>query len=93
LLLLYGAIVREQCRFHGGSEVYLREAGFVNSFTSGHQAIECATAIQKKLAGAASLIDLRIAVHAGDPVNQKDNSIFGATTAFLWSVKFSRCFF
>jgi AraC-like DNA-binding protein len=62
--------------------VYLREAGFVNSFTSGHQAIECATAIQKKLAGAASLIDLRIAVHAGDPVNQKDNSIFGATIGF-----------
>lgn len=82
LSLLYSTVVREECRVHGGSEVYLREEGFINSFRSGQQAIECALAIQRKLGAIALKADLRIGVHAGDPVNVKDNSIFGATIGF-----------
>jgi AraC-like DNA-binding protein len=81
LLLLYGTIVREQSREHGGSEVYRREEGFVVSFTSHAQAMDCALAIQKKLLNTIPLIGLNIALHAGVPVD-KDEAIFGTTIRF-----------
>lgn len=81
LLLLYSTIVREQSRNYGGSEVYGREEGFVISFTSHTQALDCALAIQKRLVNAASLVQLNIALHAGVPVNN-DESIFGSTIRF-----------
>lgn len=81
LLLLYSTIVRGQSRDYGGSEVYGREEGFVISFTSHTQALDCALAIQKRLLNTASLIQLSIALHAGVPVN-KDESIFGSTVRF-----------
>jgi AraC-like DNA-binding protein len=77
LLLLYDTVVREQCRTSGGSEVYRREDGFVVSFTSHRQALDCALAIQKKLGKTADLIRLRIVMHGGEPVT-KDENIFGA---------------
>jgi AraC-like DNA-binding protein len=89
LLLLYSTIVREQTKQHGGREVYLREEGFVISFTSGVHATECAIAIRKKLVTAAALIDLRIALHAGMPVDHKGHSIFETTiqvAQFLGSI-------
>ena len=82
LLLLYSTIIREQSRMYGGSEVYMREEGFVISFTSGMRAMECAVAIQKKLQSTAALIGLRVSLHAGVPVNNKGNSIFGTTIRF-----------
>ena len=81
LVLLYSTIVREQSRNHGGREVYLKEDGFVLSFISASQAMECALAIQKKLLSAAGLLGLRIGLHAGVPVN-KSESIFGTTIRF-----------
>ncbi len=78
LLLLYSTILRDECRNHGGSEVYKREEGFVMSFSSHEQALECALAIRKKLERAAENIGLGIAIHAGVPVN-KDEQIFGST--------------
>ena len=81
LLLLYSTIVREQARQFGGNEVYGREEGFVISFTSHTQALECALAIQKRLVNTAALIQLNIALHAGVPVN-KDETIFGSTVRF-----------
>jgi AraC-like DNA-binding protein len=81
LLLLYSTIIREQSKNHGGREVYLKEDGFVISFVSASQAMECALAIQKKLLGVASLIGLRIGLHGGVPVT-KNNSIFGDTIRF-----------
>jgi AraC-like DNA-binding protein len=81
LLLLYSTIVREQAREFRGSEVYGREEGFVISFTSHKQSLDCALAIQKRLANAAQLIQLNIALHAGVPVN-KDDTIFGSTVRF-----------
>jgi AraC-like DNA-binding protein len=79
LLLLYSTIVREQSRNCGGREVYQREEGNVVSFVSALQAVECALAIQKKLLSAAGPIGLKIALHAGVPVNNKSDSIFGTT--------------
>ena len=58
LLLLYSTIVREQAKSHGGREVYLKEEGFVISFISASQAMECALAVQKKLLSVANLIGL-----------------------------------
>jgi AraC-like DNA-binding protein len=82
LLLLYSTIVREQSRNCGGCEVYQKEEGNVVSFVSGLQAIECALAIQKKLLSAAGALGLKIGLHAGVPVNNKSDSIFGTTIRF-----------
>jgi AraC-like DNA-binding protein len=81
LLLLYSTIIREQSRTHGGSEVYRREEGFVMSFASHGQAMECALAIRKKLQGTAVLIGLRTILHGGVPVD-KNEEIFGAAIRF-----------
>lgn len=81
LLLLYTTIVREQARNHGGREVYMKEEGYVISFVSASQAVECAMTIQKKLLSAADPIGLRIGLHGGVPVN-KSESIFGTTIRF-----------
>lgn len=81
LLLLYSTIIREQSKNYGGREVYLKEDGFVISFISASQAMECALAVQKKLSGVATLIRLRLGIHGGVPVT-KNNSIFGDTIRF-----------
>ena len=81
LLLLYSTIVREQAKSHGGREVYLKEDGFVVSFISASQAMECALAVQKKLLSVANLVGLRIGLHGGVPVTKND-SIFGDTIRF-----------
>lgn len=81
LLLLYGTIVREQCRKYEGREVYLKEDGFVTSFVSATRAMECALTIQKILQGSAGLIGLQLALHGGVPVAQSD-TIFGSTIGF-----------
>ena len=81
LLLLYTTIVREESRSHQGSEVYSRDDGFVISFTSAARALDCAMAIRKKLGSTSSATALRIALHAGFPVDN-DEAIFGATIRF-----------
>jgi AraC-like DNA-binding protein len=88
LLLLYSTIVRDLSKNRGGREVDVKEDGFVISFISASEAIDCTFAIQKKLATAAGLLGLRFGLHAGVPVNKSD-SIFGATirlAQFLCSV-------
>jgi AraC-like DNA-binding protein len=81
LLLLYSTIIRDESKNHGGREVYLKEDGFVISFVSASQSMECGLAIQKKLSSVANLIRLRIGLHGGVPVT-KNNSIFGDTIRF-----------
>jgi AraC-like DNA-binding protein len=81
LLLLYSTIVRDLSQSHGGREVYLKEDGFVISFISASEAIDCSLSIQKKLGTVASLLGMRFGLHAGGPVNKSD-SIFGATIRF-----------
>jgi AraC-like DNA-binding protein len=78
LTLLYNTVMREQLKFHDGSEVALKDDGFIVSFVSVDQAVACALAIQKRLQLAAEMIGLRIGLHAGVPVD-KHNMIFGNT--------------
>jgi AraC-like DNA-binding protein len=78
LILLYNTVMREQLKLHDGSEVAVKEEGFVVSFESASNAVACALAIQKRLQLAAEIIGLRMALHAGVPVD-KNKDIFGAT--------------
>ncbi|MDX1627967.1 MAG: DUF4242 domain-containing protein [Fulvivirga sp.] len=78
LLQLKNNIIREQIQKYEGREVDLDGIGFVVSFISIVQAVDCARAIQKALHIAAELIDLRIGLHAGLPVN-KHKQLFGKT--------------
>jgi len=76
LLSLYHEIVREQLKKYEGREVELDGEGFIASFVSVSQAIQCATAIQKGLHVAAELIQLRIGLNAGMPISQ-NQELFG----------------
>lgn len=78
LFSLYYETVREQIQKHEGSEVEAKGEALVVSFTSVSTGVECAIAIQKTLHVAAELIDLRMGLHAGLPVDQSD-TIFGKT--------------
>ena len=81
LFALYYDTVREQVQKHEGSEVEMKGEVFVISFTSVSLAVDCAIAIRKALHVAAELIDLRMGLHAGLPVDQS-NTIFGKTVQF-----------
>ncbi len=78
LLALYYEVVKDQIAQYEGSEVELKGEAFVVSFASVSQAVECAIAVQKALHVAADLIDLRVGLHAGLPVDESD-SLFGKT--------------
>ncbi len=78
LFSLYFDTVREQIQKYEGSEVVMKGNGFVVSFASVSMGVECAIAIQKALHVAAELIDLRMGLHAGLPVDQSD-TLFGKT--------------
>ncbi|PKA99197.1 AraC-like DNA-binding protein [Flavobacteriaceae bacterium MAR_2009_75] len=81
LFSLYYDTVREQIQKHEGSEVEMKGEVFVVSFTSVSLAVDCVIAIQKALHVATELIDLRMGLHAGLPVDQS-NTIFGKTVQF-----------
>ncbi len=49
LMQMHNNIIRDQLKTHDGSEVDLKEEGFVASFVSVSKAVECALAIQKRL--------------------------------------------
>lgn len=78
LFSLYYETVREQIQKYEGSEVEAKGDAFVVSFTSVSTGVECAIAIQKTLHVAAELIDLRMGLHAGLPVDQSE-ILFGKT--------------
>jgi AraC-like DNA-binding protein len=81
LLKIHHNIIREQISKYEGREAELDEAGFVISFVSVIQSVECAKSILKSLHIAADLLDFRIGLHAGLPVN-RSNRIFGKTISF-----------
>ncbi|MRI02499.1 DUF4242 domain-containing protein [Kriegella sp. EG-1] len=81
LFTLYYNTVREQVQKHEGSEVEMNADAFVISFASVSLAVECAIAIRKSLHVAAEIINLRMGLHAGLPVDQS-NSLFGKTVLF-----------
>ena len=78
LISLYHEITRKQLNHHEGREVELKGGGFTASFISVTQAVDCAQAIRDDLHVAGELIDLRIGLSAGMPV-QNSKELFGDT--------------
>jgi class 3 adenylate cyclase/pimeloyl-ACP methyl ester carboxylesterase len=90
ILRQHERIVRECLKAHGGSEVKTMGDGFMASFGSATQAVECAVAIQKAFAvgaglappeGAASSapkegIRVRVGLNAGEPIAEGED-LFG----------------
>lgn len=71
--------IRKNIVASDGREVEHRGAGFIVSFTSASNAVACALAIQKDVsAPVAKESDLKIALHAGEPV-EKSSNLFGDT--------------
>ena len=71
--------IRKNISEFGGSEVEHRGAGFIVSFTSASKAVACALAIQQDVTeSVADGCDLKIALHAGEPV-EKSSKLFGDT--------------
>ena len=81
LLSIHNNIIREQIRKHEGREAELGNDGFVISFISVMQAVDCAFAIRKSLHVASELLNLKIGIHAGIPVD-KNERFFGKTIDF-----------
>ena len=81
LFSLYFDTVKEQIEKYEGSEVEIKGEAFVISFASVSMGVECALAIQKALHVAAELVDLRMGLHAGLPVDQS-KVLFGKTVRF-----------
>jgi class 3 adenylate cyclase len=82
LLRAHNAIIRDCLRAHHGSEIQHTGDGLMLSFASAYGAIECAVAIQRALARRnkehpETPIRVRIGMHAGEPIADKDQ-LFGA---------------
>ena len=79
-------ITRDTLKLHGGAEVKTMGDGFMASFGSVTQAVECAIALQKAFAewnaGVGAHHDaplrVRVGLNAGEPI-EEDGDLFGAT--------------
>ena len=75
-------ITRETLKQHGGAEVKTMGDGFMASFGSVTQAMECAIALQRAFAtrndGADERLDVRVGLNAGEPI-EEDGDLFGST--------------
>ena len=70
-------IVREALNAHGGAEVKTMGDGFMASFTSATQALECAIAMQRAFAAhnetAEEPMRVRIGLHTGEVIKEVDD--------------------
>jgi class 3 adenylate cyclase len=75
-------ITRETLKAHGGAEVKTMGDGFLASFGSVTQAMECAIALQRAFAAhTASMpeaLHVRVGLNAGEPI-EEDGDLFGST--------------
>lgn len=78
LLDLFYDKVKHNVSQYEGSEVKHKEDVIIVSFASVSMGVDCAQAIQTELHVAADLIDLRMGLHAGLPVDNS-NTLFGKT--------------
>ena len=76
LLREHERITRDALKAHGGSEVKALGDGFMASFSSATEALECAIALQQSLAArnesAEEPINVRIGLNAGEPIAEDD---------------------
>jgi len=83
LFRTHNAITRDALNRYGGKEIQHTGDGFMVSFTSASNSVECAMAIQKSFAShnrdhPDTTINVRIGICAGEPV-EEDNRLFGST--------------
>ncbi len=78
LISLFHEIIRKELNNYEGREVELKNHNFVISFVSVSQAVSCAAAVQKGMHVAGELINLRMGINAGMPV-EKSKELFGDT--------------
>lgn len=82
LLREHERITRTRLAAHGGSEIKTMGDGFMASFSSPADALECALALQQAFAernagaGAGPAITVRCGLNAGEPIAE-DNDLFG----------------
>ena len=73
------SIIRKELSLQRGREVEFAGSGFIASFSSAIQALNCALEIQKNIPKTErKLTDFKIAVNAGEPVSKSDK-LFGDT--------------
>jgi class 3 adenylate cyclase len=71
--------MREVLKAHGGTEVKTMGDGFMASFGSVTQAVECAIALQRAFAEReGEPLSVRVGLNAGEPI-EEDGDLFGAT--------------
>lgn len=78
LIALYHEIMRRELNIYEGREVELVGQAFICSFVSVTQAIACAAAVQKGIHVAGELINLKMGINAGMPV-EKSKELLGDT--------------
>lgn len=78
LITMFNEMFRKELNLHEGREVELKGQGFVASFVSVTQAISCAVQVQKGMHIAGELMNLRMGINAGMPV-EKSKDLFGDT--------------
>lgn len=72
-------VTREALARHGGGEVKAMGDGFLASFASAQQALDCAAALQRALADLpGETLAVRIGINAGEPIAE-DSDLFGAS--------------
>ena len=75
-------VTRKALAAHGGAEVKTMGDGFMASFGSVTNAVECAIDLQKAIAerniSAAEPLNVRAGINAGEPI-EEDGDLFGAT--------------
>ena len=72
-------ITRSALTAHGGGEVKAMGDGFLASFASAQQALDCAAALQRELGSLeGEPLAVRIGINAGEPIAE-DNDLFGAS--------------
>jgi class 3 adenylate cyclase len=75
-------ITRDTLKAHGGTEVKTMGDGFMASFGSVAQAMECAIALQRAFAarndGGGEPLSIRVGLNAGEPI-EEEGDLFGAT--------------
>ena len=80
LLREHERITRARLAAHGGSEIKTTGDGFMASFASAADALECALGLQRAFAarnaGAEHAIVIRCGLNAGEPIVE-DNDLFG----------------
>lgn len=72
-------ITRQALARHGGGEIKTMGDGFLASFASAQQALDCAVALQRALAARpGEALAIRIGINAGEPI-EEDRDLFGAS--------------